>query len=160
MIIYGYFINDRDIYYWRLNIWIKYISLNNWQFTIRRYVNIDKIKIQRKLKVLKILLDIYYYNQIYYWSKKMRNKIVEKCVMWLLCLSRLSWLKNPGDPNITNRSCLRLSTQVVFTAANLKTPITCLSCLAFLLCVRVWARVLWYLSALESYRKRELPIKG
>ena len=37
-----------------------------------------------------------------------------------------------------------------FTAANLKTPLTCLSCLAFLLCVRVWTRVLWYLSALES----------
>ena len=44
-------------------------------------MNIDKVKIQRKLKVLEILLDIYYYNQIYYWSKKMRIKIVEKCVM-------------------------------------------------------------------------------
>ncbi len=85
----------------------------------------------------------------------MENQECRKCVMWLLCLSSLSWLKNPGDPNITDSSCPRLSTQVVFTAANLKTPLTCLSCLAFLLCVRVWTRVLWYLSALESSWKRE-----
>jgi hypothetical protein len=45
---------------WRLNIWIKYILINNWQFTIRCYVNIDKDKIQRKLKVHEILLDIYF----------------------------------------------------------------------------------------------------
>ena len=106
----------------------------------------------------------------YYWihiittkfiiGLKMKVKIVEKCVMWLLCLSFLSWLKNPGDPNITDRSCPRLSTQVVFTAANLKTPLTCLSCLAFLLCVRVWARVLWYLSALESSEKERATYQG
>ncbi len=144
---------------WRLNIWIKYILLNNWQFTIRRYVNIDKDKIQRKLKVHEILLDMYFTTK-FIIGLKMRIKIVEKCVMWLLCLSCLSWLKNPGDPNITDRSCPRLSIQVVFTAANLKTPLTCLSCLVFLLYVRVWARILWYLSALESSRKRELSIKG
>ncbi len=39
-----------------------------------------------------------FYNQIYYWSKN-ENQDCRKCVMWLWCLS---WLKNPGDPNITD----------------------------------------------------------
>ena len=64
---------------WRFNIWIKYILINNWQFTIRRYVNIDKDKIQRKLKVHDILLDIYYYNQIYYWSKNENQDCRKMC---------------------------------------------------------------------------------
>jgi hypothetical protein len=76
--------------------------------------------------------------------------------MWLWCLS---WLKNPGDPSIIDWSCPRLSTQVVFTAVNLKTPLTCLSCLAFLLCVCACALCLWCLSSLESSWKRELQIK-
>ncbi len=65
----------------------------------------------------------------YYWTYilqsnlllvyKMENQDCRKCVMWLWCLS---WLKNPGDPSITDWSCSRLSTQVVFTAAISKNP--------------------------------------
>ena len=62
---------------------------------------------------------IYIFTTKFIIGLKMRFKIVEKCVMWLWCLS---WLKNPGDPNITDRSCPRLSTQVVFTAAISKNP--------------------------------------
>jgi hypothetical protein len=42
-------------------------------------VNIDKVKIQRKLKVLEILLDIYYYNQIYYWSNNENQDCRKMC---------------------------------------------------------------------------------
>ena len=42
-------------------------------------MNIDKVKIQRKLKVLEILLDIYYYNQIYYWSKNENQDCRKMC---------------------------------------------------------------------------------
>ena len=42
-------------------------------------MNIDKVKIQRKLKVLEILLDIYYYNQIYYWSKNEKQDCRKMC---------------------------------------------------------------------------------
>ncbi len=43
-------------------------------------MNIDKDKIQRKLKVHEILLDIYFTTK-FIIGLKMRIKIVEKCVM-------------------------------------------------------------------------------
>ncbi len=49
-----------------------------------RYVNIDKVKIQRKLKVHEILLDIYYYNQIYYWSKNKSQDCRKMCYVILV----------------------------------------------------------------------------
>ena len=47
-------------------------------------MNIDKVKIQRKLKVLEILLDIYYYNQIYYWSKNKNQDCRKMCYVTLV----------------------------------------------------------------------------
>ena len=95
--------------------------------------------------------------QDYYWSS-IKLKIVEMFFVRLVDVSH-GW-RNRGDPNKVNEQDKRLTTQVVFTAANLKTPLTCLSCLAFLLCVRACALCLWCLSALESSWKRELSNKG
>ena len=47
-------------------------------------MNIDKVKIQRKLKVLEILLGIYYYNQIYYWSKNESQDCRKMCYVTLV----------------------------------------------------------------------------
>jgi hypothetical protein len=48
-------------------------------FTIRRYVNIDKVKIQRKLKVHEILLDIYFQPNlllVYKWKIKIVENVL------------------------------------------------------------------------------------
>ena len=42
-------------------------------------MNIDKVKIQRKLRVYERLLDIYDYNQIYYWSKNESQDCRKMC---------------------------------------------------------------------------------
>ena len=66
----------------------------------------------------------------------------------------ISW-RNRSDPNKVNEQDKRLTTQVVFTAAIVKIPLTCLSYLGLLsLCVRLCALSLG-LSALESSFERE-----
>ena len=42
-------------------------------------MNIEIDKIQRKLKVHDILLDIYVYNQIYYWSNNENQDCRKRC---------------------------------------------------------------------------------
>ena len=103
---------------WRLNIWIKYMSINNLTVYYQALCEYWQRQDSTQTESSRNIIGYIFYNQIYYWSK-MRIKIVEKCVMWLWCLP---WLKNSGDPNITDWSCPRLSTQVVFTAAISKNP--------------------------------------
>jgi hypothetical protein len=47
-------------------------------------VNIDKVKIQRKLKVHEILLEHIFYNQIYYWSINGKSRLSKMCYVTLV----------------------------------------------------------------------------
>ena len=59
-----------------------------------------------------------------------------------------------------DESCPRLSTQVVFTAAFLKIPLTCLSCSCLLSLVRGCANCCGVVSALESSLKERALEQG
>ena len=147
----------RSYIIWHEKIWVKYIVRAFWQMDYNMLTEYWIVKIQYCNYLHNNTIGQIIRYQDYYWSS-IKLKIVEMFFVRLVDVPH-GW-RNRGDPNKVNEQDKRLTTQVVFTAANLKTPLTCLSCLAFLLCVRACALCLWCLSALESSWKRELQIKG
>ena len=124
---------------WHEKIWVKYIVRAFWQIGLSYVERILKIKIHSCNDLSQNLIG----SIIIYKILLVKNQI-EYCrnvFVGLVDIS-LDW-RNRGDPDKINEQDKRLSTQVVFTAANLKTLLTFLSCLAFLLCVRAYALCLW-----------------
>ena len=142
---------------WRGKIWVKYIVRAFWQNWLSYVERILKIK-DSILQRLKSQCDWINNNlSNYYWSRIKLN-IVEMSSLDL-STSHLSW-RNRWDPNKVNEQDKRLTTQVVFTAAIVKIPFTCLSYLGLLsLSARLCALSLG-LSALESSLKERAVEQG
>ncbi len=100
MIISGYLIMTASYIIWHLNIWNKYMIISNltvyYQALCEYWQSQDSTQTVNSWNIIGHIN----YNQLLlvnYW-KNSRN--VEKCVMWLWCLS---WLKKRRDPSITRQ---------------------------------------------------------
>ena len=130
-------IMTRSYIIWHEKIWVKYIVRAFWQMD---YNMLTEYWINKDSMLQRNTIGQIIWNQDYYWSS-IKMKIVEMVFVRLVDVPH-GW-RNRGDPNKVNEQDKRLTTHVVFTAANLKTPLTYLSCLVFLLCVRACALCLW-----------------
>ena len=122
-------------------------------------MNIDKVKIQRKLKVLEILLDIYYYNQIYYWSKNESQDCRKMCYVTFVSVLPVLIEESRGPEH--NRSILSMALHPSsFHCCLSQDPsqVSVLSCLLSL--VRVCANCCGVVSALESSLKERALEQG
>ena len=130
----------RSYIIWHEKIWVKYIVRAFWQMDYNMLTEYWIVKIQYCNYLHNNTIGQIIRYQDYYWSS-IKMKIVEMFFVRLVDVPH-GW-RNRGDPSKVNEQDKRLTTQVVFTAANLKTPLTCLSCPTFLLCVRACALCLW-----------------